>query len=168
MLDRNSVSPHIQFPLIQVVNEDDELLSKNSDAHWYAVLKDFPWENYCDLGASYYDALYDFNISAQLREAPKENNETKNEGRQRLLFSRATMDKSTSVMHELNPKQINRQLVSPQSISPGVVPKRLGGKKPKCFFALFKSFTGACLMGFAPEPLLSQNVSAFLYNLARS
>ena len=167
MLDRNSVSPHIQLPLIQVVNEDDELLSKNSDAHWYAVLKDFPWENYCDLGASYYDALYDFNISKLLGEAPGENKETKNEGRQRLLFSRATMDTSTPVMHEMKPKQINRQFVSPHSISPGVFPKRLGGKKPKCFFALFKSFTGACLMGFAPEPEVVHNLLTSNLSFAR-
>ena len=164
MLDQVSISTSIQLPLIHIVNEDDQLLSNNRDAQWYPILKNFPWEKYRDLAVSYYNALYDFNISTQLREDPKENIETKDEGRQRLLFSRTTMDKSSSVMHEMKAKQIAVPLVSPQSVSPGVVPKRLGGKKPKCFFALFKSFTGACLMGFAPEPeevhnLLTSNLS---------
>jgi hypothetical protein len=151
MLNQVSISTHTQLPLIHVVNEDDELLSNNRDAQWYLTLKDFQWKNHRELAASYYNALYNFNISKQLKkEEPTENNETKDRARQRLLFNRTTMDKSRSVLHEMKPEQISVPLVSPQSVSPGVVPKRLGGKKPKCFFALFKSFTGACLMGFAP------------------
>jgi len=168
MLNRVSISTHTQLPLLHVVNEDDELLSNNCDAQWYSILKNFPWENYRELGASYYNALYDFNISKQLKEEdPKENKETKDEGRQRLLFNRTTMDKSKSVLHEMNPKQIAVPLVSPQSVSPGVVPKRLGGKKPKCFFALFKSFTGVCLMGFAPEPEVVHNLLTSNLSFAR-
>ena len=93
MLDQVSISTHVQLPLIHVVNEDDELLSNNSDAQWYPILKNFPWEDYRELGASYYNALYDFNISTQLNEDPKENIETKDEGSQRLLFIRTTMGK---------------------------------------------------------------------------
>lgn len=168
MLNRVSILTHTQLPLLHVVNEDDELLSNNCDAQWYSILKNFPWENYRELGASYYNALYDFNISKQLKEEdPKENKETKDEGRQRLLFNRTTMDKSKSVLHEMNPKQIAVPLVSPQSVSPGVVPKRLGGKKPKCFFALFKSFTGVCLMGFAPEPEVVHNLLTSNLSFAR-
>ncbi len=164
MLNQVPVLNHIQLPLIEIVNEDDELLSNNRDAQWYSILKNFPWEDYRELAVSYYNALYDFNISKQLKEDTIENKETKDEGRQRLLFNRATMDKSISVLHEMKSKQIAVPLVSPQSVSPGVVPKRLGGKRPKDFYALFKSFTGACLMGFAPEPevvhnLLSSNLS---------
>jgi len=164
MLNQVPVLNHIQLPLIEIVNEDDELLSNNRDAQWYSILKNFPWEDYRELAVSYYNALYDFNISKQLKEDTIENKETKDEGRQRLLFNRATMDKSISVLHEMKSKQITVPLVSPQSVSPGVVPKRLGGKRPKDFYALFKSFTGACLMGFAPEPevvhnLLSSNLS---------
>jgi len=164
MLNQVPVLNHIQLPLIQIVNKDDELLSNNRDAQWYSILKNFPWEDYRELAVSYYNALYDFNISKQLKEDTIENKETKDEGRQRLLFNRATMDKSISVLHEMKSKQIAVPLVSPQSVSPGVVPKRLGGKRPKDFYALFKSFTGACLMGFAPEPevvhnLLSSNLS---------
>jgi hypothetical protein len=152
MLDLAPAPTHIQIPLIHVVNKDDELLSNSSNALWYQILKDLPCENHRELAASYYNALYDFNISKQLKKDPIENKETKDQGRQRLLFSRPTMDESKSVMHEMKVKPIAVPLVSPQSIRPGVVPKRLGGKKPKCFFALFKSFLGTCLLGYAPEP----------------
>ena len=156
----NQVLPrdHVQLPLIHVVHEDDQLLSNNSDAQWYSILKNFPWQYYRQLGALYYNALYHFNIKAQTKVAFKKNTENKNEGRQRLLFSRATMDKSTPVMHKMNPRKIKKHIVSPQSIRPGKVPKRFGGKKPKDFFALFKSFTGACLMGFAPDPEVVHNL----------
>ena len=93
MLNQVPVLNHIQLPLIQIVNEDDELLSNNRDAQWYSILKNFPWEDYRELAVSYYNALYDFNISKQLKEDTIENKETKDEGRQRLLFNRATMDK---------------------------------------------------------------------------
>jgi hypothetical protein len=126
MLNRISISTHSQLPLIHVVNKDDELLSNNCDTQWYSILKNFPWENYRELGASYYNALYDFNISKQLKEEdPKENKETKDEGRQRLLFNRTTMDKSKSALHEMNPKQIAVPLVSPQSVSQAVQVLRL-------------------------------------------
>ena len=167
MLDLASILPHIQLPLIYVVNEDDELLANNKEAKWYLILKNFPWKSYRNLGALYYDALYHFNIAAQLKVTLKENKETKNEGRQRLLFSRPTMDKSIPVMHEMNPKKIKKHIVSPKSISPGVVPKRLGGKKPKDFFSLFKSFTGACLMGFAPDPEVVHNLLTSNLSFAR-
>ena len=42
--------------------------------------------------------------------------------------------------------------VDPLSLAPGVVPVRLVGRKPKCFFALLKSFLGTTLMGYAAEP----------------
>jgi hypothetical protein len=168
MLNQSSILPHSQLPLIHVVNEDDKLLSNNCDTQWYSILKNFPWENYRELGALYYNALYDFNISKQLKaEDIQKNKETKDAGRQRLLFNRTTMDKSKTVLHELKPKQIAVPLVSAQSVSPGVVPKRLGGKKPKCFFALFKSFTGACLMGFSPEPEVVHNLLTSNLSFAR-
>ena len=65
-------------------------------------------------------------------------------------------DKSAKLTPINNTKQrIQKEfekLGPPDSISPGVVPPRKMGKKPKCFFALFKSFLGVTLMGFPPEP----------------
>jgi hypothetical protein len=44
--------------------------------------------------------------------------------------------------------------VDPMALVPGVVPIRLIGRKPKCFFSLLKSFIGTALMGFPAEPEL--------------
>jgi hypothetical protein len=49
--------------------------------------------------------------------------------------------------------------VSPNSIFPGIVPERDGGRKPKCFFGLLKSFLGVTFMGFPATP---ENVHSFL------
>jgi len=154
-----------QAPLIEVVNEDDELLLSSPDAEWYRILKHFPDEVYCPIAARYYDALYDFN-----KKQPKEFKigesceEEKGQAALRFLFDRPTMDKSASVLYEEEYEIAQREGVSPHSIGPGITPDRLGGRKPKCFFALFKSFFGATIMGYRPEPeevhrLLSSNLS---------
>ena len=70
MLAPVSISTHSQLPLIHVVNEDDQLLSNNCNANWYSILKIFPWQNYREPAAFYYNALYDFNISQQQKAAP--------------------------------------------------------------------------------------------------
>jgi hypothetical protein len=62
------------------------------------------------------------------------------------------MDKSVPVIYEQEFESSPVQTVNPASLSPGTVPFRLGGKKPKCFFALLKAFIGASLMGFPAEP----------------
>jgi len=164
-----------QIPLIHIVHEDDLALLDAPDAAWFEVLYYFPWKDYQIYGAQYYDALYEFNI----REAEKRQEriseqgdqliETEEEAKQRLLFDRVTMKKyqeaaNPSIIYEGEVSESELPKIEPESISPGVFPNRLGGKKPKCFFALLKSFLGATLMGFAPEPenvylLLSSNPS---------
>jgi len=169
MLKINNPIYH-QVPLFEYVNEDDEILLNSSNAEWYHTLKNFRWEDCRELGASYYNALYDFNISkALLSQSSQKNNESKDEARQRLLFDRTTMDKSKSVLFEAKPSQISNKmpLVSPKSISPGIVPPRKTGKKPKCFFALFKSFLGVTLMGFPPEPEIVFNLLVSNLSFAR-
>ena len=106
----------------------------------------------------YYDALYHFNLlEAQKREEKKLNraescDESKEEAIQRFLFDRPTINKSVPVIHDEEFEVPPFRTVNPSSLAPGIVPNRLGGKKPKCFFALFKGFLGATLMGFPPEP----------------
>ena len=87
------------------------------------------------------------------------NDEDKQQATQRLLFGRATMNGSTPVIFEQDFILPAEETVTPEQIAPGITPNRLGGKKPKCFFAMFKSFVGASIMGFAPEP---ENVHALL------
>jgi hypothetical protein len=160
----------LEIPLIQIVDEDDQLLLSSSDAEWFRILYYFPWQDYQEVGADYYNALYHFNIiEAQKRqekisEMPTDCSETKEEAAQRLLFERPTIRKEVPVLYQEEFRASPFPTVNPLSIAPGVVPFRFGGKKPKCFFALFKSFLGTILMGFSPEPeivysLLTSNPS---------
>lgn len=156
--------PATQIPLIITVDEDDKLLLNSPDAEWYRVLNYFPDLEYRPLGAKYYNSLYHFNITRQKKGPKNKNNEEKAQAKQRLLFERATMDEDKSVIFENDFNRPVEQIVSPNSIAPGITPDRIGGKKPKCFFAMFKSFIGASTMGFAPEPenvhnLLTSNLS---------
>jgi hypothetical protein len=95
-------------------------------------------------------------------------NESPEQARQRLLFARATMQDpdrgSVPILFPGAAAAWAPPQTDPATLVPGIVPARLGGKKPKCFFALFKSFLGASLMGFPAEPetvhlLLSSNPS---------
>lgn len=153
-----------QIPLIITVDEDDKLLLNFPDAEWYRVLKFFPDLDYRLLGAKYYNSLYHFNITRQKLRPKNKRNEDKAQAKQRLLFERATMDEEKSVIFENDFTRLVEQTVLPHLIAPGITPDRFGGKKPKCFFAMFKSFIGASTMGFAPEPenvhsLLTSNLS---------
>jgi hypothetical protein len=147
-----------QIPLIHIVHEDDTILLNTKDAEWFKILYHFPWREYRQYAAAYYDALYEFNMREQQEGEVARGDgkaETVEEARQRLLFDRVTMQagegKKRPVLYEVKEedKPVN---VKPEDIFPGKVPERLGGKKPKCFFALMKSFIGTTLMGFACEP----------------
>ena len=160
-----------QIPLIHIVHEDDLVLLDAPDAAWFEVLYNFPWKDYQIYAAQYYDALYEFNIreakkrQERIGEQGDQIGETKEEAKERLLFDRVTMQKyqggNPSIIYEGEVPESELPKIEPESVSPGVVPKRPGGKKPKCFFALLKSFLGATLMGFAPEP---ENVYLLLHS----
>ena len=146
-----------QLPLIQFVESDDRILLNSSEAQWFWILYNFPWKDYRQIAASYYDALYEFNKreaeKGQVRQEPCEaDTESKEEAVQRLLFERGSMKKDRSIIYQGKVVESKPLEVQPHSIAPGVVPIRLAGKKPKCFFALLKSFLGATMMGFPAEP----------------
>ena len=52
-----------QIPLIHTINEDDLILPNSPGGEWFRMLNSFPWQDYRELAAHYYDALYDFNRS---------------------------------------------------------------------------------------------------------
>jgi len=162
-----------QIPLIQLIESDDRALLSSPEAEWYRILYYFPWTDHRGTAAEYYDALYQFNLRELEKRAERflsADNvivEAKEEAIQRLLFSRVTMQNTkveeATVIYDgkVEPKN---PTVEPEAIAPGIVPIRLGGRKPKCFFAMFKSFLGASLMGFPSEPetvhlLLNSNPS---------
>jgi len=70
MLNFNTVPVFEQIPLIHTVNKDDELLLISPDTEWYRTLKYFQWQDYREIAAKYYDALYHFNKS---QEKPQSN-----------------------------------------------------------------------------------------------
>ncbi|MFH0727741.1 MAG: hypothetical protein V2B19_15540, partial [Pseudomonadota bacterium] len=164
MINPSTVPIYRQIPLIHVVHEDDALLSASPGAEWYNLLKNLPWEPYHRIAVDYYDALYHFNKTHGDKEKAIDVNETEEAAKHRLLFGRATMNEDTPVLFEEDFITDQLPTVSPSMIAPGKTPDRLGGRKPKCFFALFKSFIGTSLMGFESTPekvhlLLTSNLS---------
>ncbi len=151
-----------QKALFHIIHEDDVYLLNTEDAEWFQVLYCFPWKKYLGHAVEYYNALYEFNRKqAREREGSgddgeEEEVESKEAARQRLLFSRVTMQSASEIGEDVLFKAESEELpssgVSPENIAPGKVPFRLGGKKPKCFFGLLKSFIGATIMGFPAEP----------------
>jgi hypothetical protein len=168
MLKGKAILSYNQFSLFHDIYEDEEYFLKSPDTQWYQILKDFLWKNYQPFGIEYFRALYHFNKNQQLKQKGSHPCvEEKQDATQRLLFSRPTMDETAEVLYKDEFKGINIDdvpAISPASVAPGVVPRRLGGKKPKCFFAMLKSFIGASLMGFEPTPervdfLLTSNLA---------
>lgn len=145
-----------QIPLFRISYEEDEQLLNNPECEWYKILYRFPWKEYRNYGALYYEALYEFSKKVEhVSEIEAIGVETKEEARQRLLFDRATMQpvkERDNIIYNVELSEAEDDNVDPLSISPGVTPKRFGGKKPKCFFSLLKSFLGAVLIGYRPEP----------------
>lgn len=161
------------IPLIHVVDEDDLVLSESADAVWFTILSNFPWSDYVGFAADYYDALYQFNLKEAEKRSEKgkssnEGSESEEEAALRLLFDRATMQKTKEgkipVLFEQKVEEIKTGSVDVNELVPGRVPERFAGRKPKCFFAMFKAFLGTSLMGLPPEPehvymMLSSNPS---------
>ena len=144
-----------QIPLIHEVHADDQYLLNTVDGEWFEILHAFRWTDYRYHAAAYYDALYAFNVRES--QAPSGEGErvaeTKEQAQQRLLFDRATMQEvPAQILYEAHVMECNVAPVDPMALAPGVVPVRVAGRKPKCFFSLFKSFIGTTLMGFPAEP----------------
>lgn len=154
-----SVEESHQIPLIHTVFSDDEYLLNTIDGEWFEVLHYFSWEAYRQFAADYYNALYDFNLQQQEVRATVEGDaipETKDEAKQRLLFDRATAPRPATppapILYQGEKVERTSRDVQASDVAPGVVPQRLMGRKPKCFFGLLKSFIGTSLMGFPAEP----------------
>jgi hypothetical protein len=153
-----SIAECQQIPLIHEVHSDDERLLNTIDGEWFEILYHFRWEDYREPAADYYNALYDFNqASPQTATAGGDASvETKEEARQRLLFDRTTApiaaNPAAPILFQAEVAERQAQDVQRWDVAPGVVPLRLVGRKPKCFFGLLKSFIGASLMGFPAEP----------------
>jgi hypothetical protein len=143
-----------QIPLIHEVHADDRYLLNTLEGEWFEILSAFPWQCYRETAAVYYDALYAFNLAEddEADEPCERALESPDEARQRLLLARATLQPGAAVLYHPPVGETPAATVDPLQLAPGVVPPRLVGRKPKCFFSLLKSFIGATLMGFPAEP----------------
>ena len=147
-----------QIPLIHEVHADDQHLLNTIDGEWFEILYHFHWEDYRQFAAAYYNALYDFNQAPPpgVTVEGDASLETEEEAKQRLLFDRATAPLPTNppapILFQAEVLEGKARDIQPSDVAPGVVPLRLVGRKPKCFFGLLKAFIGASLMGFPAEP----------------
>ena len=139
-----------QIALFHIIHEDDIYLLNTADAEWFQVLYYLPWEKYLEYAVQYYNALYEFN-QKQAREwkergdeGEEEEVESKEEARQRLLFSRVTMQAESEIGEDVlfevklvlvktGIEELPPSGVSQESIAPGKVPFRLGVKSQSVF-----------------------------------
>jgi len=144
--------------LFHVVESDDILLAERADILWFEILRTLDWRPVAGLAARYYEGLSRFNRdqSETRREkeasSPPPNAETREEATLRLLFARPTMDPEAPVLVETVVRDDEPVRIDPTTLRPGVVPPRLWGRSPKCFFAQFKAFMGLPIMGRPAEP----------------
>ena len=148
-----------QLPLLHCIESDDVYLQGRPDALWFTFLKSVDWgREFGSIGAQYYEALWQFNAAQARAQAERAiqhaaaNPETKQEATVRLLADRATMREDTPVLAEDPPEDLPLIHVNPDTLAPGVVPARLTGRAPKCFFAMFGAFLAIAVKGRAPEP----------------
>lgn len=158
-MEATTTARAVQLPLVHLVESDDVYLRQRSDVLWYSVLADVDWGGeFCAVGAQYYEALWQFNTeqarAAAMRAAERAavNPETKEDATVRLLFERATMREDAPILAEDPPEDLPLLHVNAATLAPGVVPPRLAGRAPKCFFALFRAFVAIAVKGRAPEP----------------
>ena len=82
--------------------------------------------------------------------------QSKEAAKQRLLFERVMMQApegpEAPILYQGQVVEFKTPQVDPMALAPGIVPQRLVGRKPKCFFGLLKGFVGTALMGFPAEP----------------
>ena len=148
----------VQVPLIHLVESDDRYLEEQDEILWFHELRDYDWVAALPVACQYYEALWQFNQAQaggrmpRMLPNPVLPFETQEEADRRLLLQRATLSRSAPVLAEPLASELDLLHVDPASIRPGVVPPRLAGRQPKCFFAMAKAFLGVMLRGRKGEP----------------
>lgn len=145
-------APSSQWPLFVLVHRDDAELLASGKGDWLRVLRQLDWRPLRSVGAQYYQGLFEFNVAAATAAAKRPglpNEESQDEATQRLIVERPTGGNTKApLLHPVPPPtQVVPAVVRAEDIAPGVVPVRLAGRAPKCFFALLKAFIGVHLMG---------------------
>ena len=145
-----------QLPLIHLVEGDDLYLAKAEDVFWFHALRDLDWRPWVPVAAQYYEALWEFNEAQARARAQRDeaapNAETRQQASLRLVAERPTEEATAAVLAPAAPPALAVVHAEERSLRPGVVPVRLAGRQPKCFFAMTKAFLGVMLRGRPAEP----------------
>lgn len=150
LLQPSSSQPYL---FVEVFRDDADILA-SEDGYWLQGIKALGWRSLQSVAAGYYQGLWEANQKAARERAIKAfgrrraNSETQEQARLRLVAGRPTggnVDAPLLVPPVEEP--VVAPTIHPELLEPGVVPFRLGGKTPKCFFALVRAFVGVHLMG---------------------
>jgi hypothetical protein len=144
-----------QAVLFREVFRDDVVLLESGEGEWLRAVRQIDWKTLRPVAAQYYQALWEFNIEAARKRGLRPRvdmgtGETRRGAAQRLLFERPTGGNTEApVLHPAPTPPLRTPMVNVDLLEPGVVPIRIAGRTPKCFFALVKAFIGVHLMGKA-------------------
>lgn len=151
LLQPSSSQPY----LFVEVFRDDAALIASATGEWLRALLQLDWRSIRVPAALYYTALWEFNQAAARERALRQTErpaeaETREQAVLRLVTDRPTggNDAAPQLLPVPVPP-VSPPSIRPENLEPGVVPFRLAGKPPKCFFALTKAFLGVHLMGKA-------------------
>jgi len=146
--------------LFHIVENDDLVLQQSEEVVWFQlVLSIFQnYQQFHSIAVHYYRCLFLFNQQAttsyrQRKKDQKPADESKQQGRLRLLFDRPTAgnDDAPNLFPTVCPPEAP-PLKDENEIRPGKVPSRLAGRKPKDFYSMYAAFCGAQAMGMDATP----------------
>lgn len=143
-----------QSVLFHEVFADDRILLSSDEGDWLRAVLQIDYRPLRPVAAEYFQSLWEFNLAWARRRglvprSEEGNQESPDEAAQRLLFRRPSGGNSRApILHPVPPPPVPMPwVVNVDRLEPGVVPFRVWGRKPKCFFALTKAFLGVHLMG---------------------
>ena len=140
--------------IFREVFADDQVLLASGEGEWLRAVLAIDWLPLRPTAAKYYQALWEFNIAAARKRrlsirVETAAGESMEAATYRLLFERPTAGNAgTPILHPAPVPPVPQPLVvNADRLEPGIVPIRIRGRAPKCFFAMAKAFTGVHLMG---------------------
>jgi hypothetical protein len=146
--------------LFHIVQSDDLVLHQSEETVWFQLIRDLfqNYKQFHSIAVLYYRSLSLFNEKAitghrQRKKDREETDESKQEGRLRLLFDRPTAgnENTTKLFPTISPPAAP-PLKDENEIQPGRVPSRLAGRKPKDFYSMYAAFCGTQAMGMDAIP----------------
>lgn len=143
-----------QQVLFVAVHHDDAALLADEENLWLRFLLTFDWKAHVTTAARYYQALWEWNVAAaKRRQEPAAEvqlvwSENEDEASLRLMAERPTGGNTEApIVHPTPQPPEQTPTVIAERLEPGVVPSRIAGREPKCFFAMLVAFLALHVMG---------------------